>query len=69
MHQQDDQPTVEEDDVFYPPPPPPIFPPPPFVLANQTHLTYSLMTDLKHLFTIDDAPPSMWHEKFFDMYS
>ena len=27
------------------------------------------MTDLKHLFTIDDAPPSKWHEKFFDMYS
>ena len=27
------------------------------------------MTDLKHLFIIDDAPPSKWHEKFFDMYS
>ena len=27
------------------------------------------MIDLKHLFTIDDAPPSQWHEKFFDMYS
>ena len=27
------------------------------------------MTDLKHLFTIDDAPPSKWHEKFFDIYS
>ena len=27
------------------------------------------MTDLKNLFTIDDAPPSKWHEKFFDIYS
>ena len=27
------------------------------------------MTDSKHLFTIDDAPPSKWHERFFDMYS
>lgn len=69
MYQQDDQPTVEEDDVLYPPPPPPIFPPPPFVLDNQTRLTYSSMTDLKHLFTIDDAPSSKWHEKFFDMNS
>ena len=69
MYQQDDQPTVEEDDVLYPPPPPPIFPLPPFVPNNQTRLTYSSMTDLKHLFTIDDAPPSKWHENFFDMYS
>ena len=69
MYQQDDQPTVEEDDVLHPPPPPPIFPLPTFVPNNQTRLTYSSMTDLKHLFTIDDAPPSMWHEKFFDMYS
>ena len=69
MYQQDDQPTVEEDDVLHPPPPPPIFPPPRFVPDNQTRLTYSLMIDLKHLFTIDDAPPSKWHEKFFDMYS
>ena len=64
MYQQDDQPTVEEDDVLHPPPPPP-----PFVPDNQTRLTYSSMTDSKHLFTIDDAPPSKWHEKFFDMYS
>ena len=27
------------------------------------------MIDLKHLFTIDGAPPSKWHEKFFDMHS
>ena len=69
MYQQDDQPTVEEDDVLHPPPPPPIFPPPRFVPDNQTRLTYSSMIDLKHLYTIDDAPPSKWHEKFFDMYS
>ena len=68
MYQQDDQPTVEEDDVLYPPPPPPSFPLPPFVPNNQTRLTYSSMTDLKHLFTIDDTP-SKWHEKFFDMHS
>ena len=69
MYQQDDQPTVEEGDVFHPSPPPPIFPPPSFVPDNQTHFTYSLVTNLKHLFTIDDAPPSKWHEKFFDIYS
>ena len=69
MYQHDDQPTVEEDDVLHPLPPPPIFPPPPFVPDNQPRLTYSSMTDLKHLFTIDDAPPSKWHENFFDMYS
>ena len=69
MYQQDDQPTVEEDDVLHPPPPPPIFPSPPFVPDNEIRLTYSLITDLKHLFTIDDAPSSKWHEKFFDMYS
>ena len=27
------------------------------------------MIDLKHSFIIDDAPPSKWHEIFFDMYS
>ena len=69
MYQHDDQLTVEEDDVLHFPPPPPIFPPPPFVLDNQTHLTYSSMIDLKHLFTIDDASPSKWYEKFFDMHS
>ena len=67
MYQHDDQLIVEEDDVLHPPPPPPIFPPPPFVPDNQTRLTYSSMIDSKHLFTIDDAPPSKWHEKFFDM--
>ena len=60
MYQQDDQATVEEDDIFRPPP---------FVPNNQTCLTYSSVTDLKHLFTIDDAPPSKWHEKFFYTYS
>ena len=57
----DDQPTVEEDDVLHPklaPPPLPIFPPPPFFPSNQTRLTHPSTTDSKHLFTIDNAPPS-----------
>lgn len=69
MHQLEDQPIVEEDDVLYPPPTLPIFPPLAFVLDNQTHLTYSSITDLKHLFTIDDVPTSKSHASFFDMYS
>ena len=57
----DDQPTVEEDDVLHPklaPPPLPIFPPPPFVLDHQKRLTHPSTTDSKHLFTIDNIPPS-----------
>ena len=52
----------EEDDVLRPkkppPPSPPIFPPPPFIPEYQTRLTYSPTTDLKHLFTLDNVPPS-----------
>ena len=48
----------EEDDVLHPTPPPPNFPPPPFLLENQTRLAYSPTTDSKHLFTLDNAPPS-----------
>ena len=52
----------EEDDVFRPKkppsPPPPIFPPPPLVPEYQTRLTYSPTTDSKHLFTLDNVPPS-----------
>ena len=68
----DDQPTIEEDDVLHPkppPPPPPIFPPPPFVPDNQTRLTHPSTTDSKHLFTIDNTPPSKWHDEIFNMYS
>ena len=68
----DSQPTVEEDDVLRskpPPPPPPIFPPPPFILDTQTHLTHLSTINSKHLFTIDNAPPSKWHDEIFNMYS
>ena len=68
----DDQPTIEEDDVLHPkppPPPPPIFPPPSFVPDNQTRLTHPSTTDSKHLFTIDNTPPSKWHDEIFNMYS
>jgi len=63
----------EEDDVLHPkkplPPLPPIFPPPPFVPEYQTGLTYSLTIDSKHLFTLNNVPPSRWHDEFFNMYS
>ena len=63
----------EEDDVFHPKkppsPPPPIFPPPPFIPEYQIRLAYSLTTDSKHLFTLDNAPPSRWHYEIFSMYS
>ena len=45
----------EEDDILHPKNPPP---PPPFILEYQTRLTYSPTTDLKHLFTLDNVPPS-----------
>ena len=67
-----DEPKVEEDDVLHPkkpPSPPPIFPPPPFILEYQTRLAYSPTTDSKHLFTLDNAPPSRWHDEIFSMYS
>ncbi|KAK4559096.1 hypothetical protein RGQ29_008373 [Quercus rubra] len=68
------EPKVEEEDgVLYPKnppsPPPPIFPPPPFIPENQTRLAYSPTTDSKHLFTLNNAPPSRWHDKIFSMYS
>ena len=59
----------EEDDVLRPPPPPPIFPPPPFIPEYQTRLAYSPTTDSKHLFTLDNAPSSKWHDEIFSMYS
>ena len=63
----------EEDDVLRsknpPSPPPPIFPPPPFIPKYQTRLAYSPTTDSKHLFTLDNAPPSRWHDEIFSMYS
>ena len=59
----------EEDDVLRPPPPPPIFPPPPFIPEYQTRLAYSPTTDSKHLFTLDNAPPSRLHDEIFSMYS
>ena len=65
----------EEDDVLHPkkrpppPPPPPIFPPPPFIPKYQTRLTYSPTIDSRHLFTLDNVPPSRWHGEFFNMYS
>ena len=65
-------PKEEEEDVLHPRRPPslpPIFSPPPFVLEYQTRLTYSSTTDSKHLFTLDNVPPSKWHDKFFNMYS
>ena len=45
----------EEDDILHPKKPPP---PPPFIPEYQTRLTYSPTTDLKHLFTLDNVPPS-----------
>jgi len=66
-----DQPTVEEDNVLRPKPPPPppsIFPPPPFVPNNQTRLTHSSNTDSKHLFTIENIPPSKWHDEFLTCF-
>ena len=63
----------EDDDVLRPkqppPPPPPIFSPSPFILEYQTRLTYSSTTDSKHLFTLDNVPPSRWHDELFNMYS
>ena len=63
----------EEDDVLRPEkppsPPPPIFPPPPIIPDYQTRLAYSPTTDSKHLFTLDNAPPSRWHDEIFNMYS
>ena len=67
-----DEPKVEEDDVLHPkrpPSPPLIFPPPPFIPEYQTKLAYSPTTDSKHLFTLDNAPPSRWHDEIFSMYS
>ena len=66
------QPTIEEDDVLRPKPPPtppPIFPPPPFVPNTQTCLTHPSNTYSKHLFIIDNAPLSKWHDEIFNMYS
>ena len=65
----DNQPTIEEDDVLCPKPPPPIFPSPPFVPNTQTCLNHPSTADSKHLFTIDNAPSSKWHNEFFNMYS
>ena len=63
----------EEDDVLRlknpPSPPPPIFPPPPFILDYQTRLAYLPTTDSKNLFTLNNAPPSRWHDEIFSMYS
>ena len=62
----------EEDDVLRPqrpPSPPPIFSPPPVVPDHQTRLSYSPTTDSKHLFTLDNVPPSKWHDEFFNMNS
>ena len=57
----------EEDDVLRPEkspsPPPLIFPPPPIIPDYQTRLAYSPTTDSKHLFTLDNAPPSRWHDE------
>ena len=30
---------------------------------------HSSTTNSKHLFTIDNAPPSKWHDEIFNMYS
>ena len=57
----------EEDDVLRPKKPSST--PPPFVLEYQTRLTYSPTTDSKHLFTLDNVPPSRWHDEFFNLYS
>ena len=59
----------EEDDVLRPPLPLPIFPPPSFIPENQTRLAYSPTTDSIHLFTLDNAPPSRWHDEIFSIYS
>ena len=68
----DNQPIVEEDDVLRPKSPPPlspILPPPHFVPDTQTRLTHPSITDSKHFFIIDNAPPSKWHDEIFNMYS
>ena len=65
-------PKEEEEDVLRPrrpPSPPSIFSPPPFVPEYQTRLTYSPTIDSKHLFMLDNVPPSKWHDEFFNMYS
>ena len=67
-----DEPKEEEEDVLRPnkpPSPPPIFPPPPFIPEYQTRLAYSPTTDSKHLFTLDNGPPSRGHDEIFSMYS
>ena len=68
----DNQPTIEEDDVLCPKPPllpPSIFPSPSFVPDTQTCLNDPSTTYSKHLFTVDNAPPSKWHDEIFIMYS
>ena len=68
----DNQPTIEEDDVLCPKPPllpPSIFPSPPFVPDTQTCLNHPSTTYSKHLFTVDNNPPSKWHDEIFIMYS
>ena len=55
----------EEDDVLRPKNPPP----PPFIPKYQTWLAYSPTTNSKHLFTLDNAPPSRWHDEIFSIYS
>ena len=57
----------EEDDVLCPKKPLP--PPTPFIPEYQTRMTYSLTTDSKHLFTLDNVPPSRWHDENFNTYS
>ena len=56
----------EEDDVLRPKNP---LSPPPFIPDYQTRLAYSPTTNSKHLFTLDNAPPSKWHDEIFSMYS
>ncbi|KAL4628338.1 hypothetical protein ACB092_05G230500 [Castanea dentata] len=67
------EPKVEEEDNVLrpkqPPPPPPIFPTPPVIPDHHTRLAHSSTTDSKHLFTLDNSPPSKWHEEIFNMYS
>ena len=58
-------PKEEEEDVLCPRRPPS----PPFVPEYQTRLTYSPTIDSKHLFMLDNVPPSKWHDEFFNMYS
>ena len=56
----------EEDDVLCPKNP---LSPPPFIPDYQTRLSYSPTTNSKHLFTLDNAPSSKWHDEIFSMYS